>query len=90
MDGSATSYIIEYFDGSTDTALPCADNTVDPTSSCVNELCTHFFDISSSRCNLSAPISVVVSAENRLGRGMASTPILIRGTYREYKTKIDQ
>ena len=76
MDGSATSYIIEYSDGTV-----CATETVLPSTSCVDRLCTHFFDISSSRCNRSAPITVAVSGVNSLGRGAASTPRLIRGIH---------
>ena len=79
MDGSATSYIIEYFDE--DSTRMCGFDTIEPSVSCKNGLCTHFFDISSSNCNSLRPISVTVSAENRLGRGAPSTPILIRGAY---------
>ena len=79
MDGSATLYVIEYFEASTNTM--CASQTVEPSDSCVDELCTHFFDISSSSCDRSGQISVAVSAENSLGRGPSSTPIVIHGTY---------
>ena len=81
MDGSATSYIIEYFEASTSGMTLCADDTVEPSDSCVDGLCTHFFDLSSSSCDLSGPISVAVSAVNRLGRGASSNPILLRGMY---------
>ena len=79
MDGSATSYIIEYFDEDSTNSM-CASDTIEASVSCVNGLCTHFFDISSSSCNRLRPISVTVSAENRLGRGAPSAPIVIRGT----------
>ena len=82
VDGSATLYVIEYFETSTNTR--CASQTVEPSDSCVDRLCTHFFDISSSQCDRSGPISVAVSAENRLGRGPPSNPILIRGTHISY------
>ena len=79
IDGSATSYIIEYSEVPTNSV--CATETVSPSASCVDGLCTHFFDISRSGCDLSGPISVAVSGVNRLGQGVPSNPVLIHGMH---------
>ena len=77
-DGSALSYNVTYTNALTGDV--CAEHRVLP-SSCQNGACVHLFDVSTSSCPRSVPISVDVKGTNVLGTGPRSTPVSIFGMY---------
>ena len=74
VDGSAISYTITYTD--TKSELICKSTTI-PTSSCQEETCTHYFDVTSSNCQSSSNITLTVFATNILGNGPSTKPLII-------------
>ena len=72
IDGSATSYTINYADTASGTS--CESATI-PASSCSGGVCQSVFELSSSHCPLSDSITVTVFGTNVLGNGSSSQPI---------------
>ena len=70
IDGSATSYTIEYSDSTSSTG--CNDSVTIPASLCINNVCNHVFKIASSFCSPS-DISVTAFATNVFGDGPHSS-----------------
>jgi hypothetical protein len=69
--GSATSYTIKYFDSAT--GAICGLHSINATS-CISEVCSNEFEISSSLCTPSSDINVTVSAVTILGEGPQTNP----------------
>ena len=69
IDGSATSYTINYTD--TISGSSCGLATI-PASSCSHGVCQNMFELSSSFCPFSDSITVTVFATNALGNGTTS------------------
>ena len=81
IDGSATSYTVNYFqiDSITVTNTTCVSVLI-PSSSCKHGECKHIFDISSLSHCLTAPVSsigVTAFATNILGNGVNSDPVFV-------------
>ena len=74
IDGSATTYTINYRDIVTD-KICCS--AVIPASLCEETICSHMFEISTSLCPPFTVISVTVFATNVLGNGPTSIPRII-------------
>ena len=74
VDGSAVSYNINYID--TDSYV-CANITINNNSesSCRDDVCKHELEVSSSHCNSSSNITIIVRGTNKLGSGLPSIPI---------------
>ena len=72
INGSTTSYTINYSDSSTGEV--CNSNEINSTS-CVGGVCSDEFDVSSSLCTPSSDINVTVSAMTNLGEGPGTNPI---------------
>ena len=81
IDGSVTSYTIEYFDSITGTL--CGSALI-PSSCCKHGTCKHIFEISPSSAShcltttgSASSIGVTGFATNILGNGMNSDPVYI-------------
>jgi hypothetical protein len=72
INGSATSYTINYAD--TISGTSCELTTI-PAFSCSHGVCQNVFELSSSFCPFSDSITVTVFGTNALGNGIASTPV---------------
>ena len=74
VNGSAINYTIIYSDSTS--GKSCSLITI-PTSSCVNGICSHLFDVlSSSDCPASANITTTVFGSNVFGNGPPSNPTI--------------
>lgn len=73
LNGSATSYTINYFDSMSN--ISCGSVPI-PVSSCVGGVCSSVFNVSSS-CSDSTGIILTVFATNILGNGTESEPKLL-------------
>lgn len=74
IDGSAIYYTIRYINS--DTGVRCSSVSIQ-SSSCINGLCHHVFDVSQSSCEPLTNISIVVVSSNVLGDGTPSPATLI-------------
>ena len=76
VDGSASSYTITYY--SLFSGSICGRATIPvPSDFCVNGICRHVFDSSSSVCNDVTQFYVTAYATNVFGDGTPSTPIYV-------------
>lgn len=74
IDGSATSYTINYLDSISGDF--CSSATI-PASSCVDGTCNHTFEVSTSSCPPCVDINITVYSTNILGNGAISDPLTI-------------
>ena len=74
IDGSATSYTISYTDALSNEM--CSAVTISA-SFCVNRMCSHLFEVSSSNCRPFADINVTVFGTNVLGNGTVAHSVTI-------------
>ena len=74
IDGSATSYTITYTD--TLSGDTCGRATI-PASVCLNRMCSHVFEVSSSNCRPFSDINVTVFGTNILGNGTVAQSVTI-------------
>ena len=74
VDGSALSYTVIYTDAAS--GIVCASATLLATS-CVDQLCVHHLQVSSSNCSTSRLITVNVLGNNLLGPGELSVPVYV-------------
>ena len=74
IDGSATSYTITYTNPRY--GLIC-NRAVAPASQCVNGICSHHLNLSSSNCSAFSEIMVSVFGTNVLGNGTSTNPVTI-------------
>ena len=73
IDGSVRNYTITYFDSTFGSSCGTANI---PAQSCMDDICTHNFDIlNSSFCPPSTTVIVSVVASNVLGSSPPSSPI---------------
>ena len=73
IDGSATSYTINY---TNPRFGHVCESAIIPASQCVNGLCSHFLNLTSSNCTFSE-IEVSVFGTNILGNGTSTDPVTI-------------
>jgi hypothetical protein len=78
IESIVASYTISYVDSTYGGV--CGLATVLATS-CVNGLCRHTFDVSSSSCPPLSNINVTVFGTNQLGNGSTSLPVTIGQSY---------
>ena len=74
IDGSATSYTISYLDSISGDL--CSSATI-PASLCVEGMCNHTFEVSTSSCPPCVDINITIYVTNILGNGAISDPITI-------------
>ena len=74
IDGSATSYTITYNDALSDNVCGTA---IIPASLCVNRMCSHVFEVSSSNCRPFSDINIMVFGTNVLGNGTVAHSVKI-------------
>ena len=59
IDGSPTSYTIQYSDSRATSSVGCNDSETIPASSCRGSICNYVFEIANSSCS---PDDIIVTA----------------------------